>query len=57
MPQVGTGKNAKHYPYTPAGMSSARKAAKQSGMPMKMPKGMPPKKMPMKGGMGSMKKK
>ena len=45
MPKVGTGKNARHYPYTPAGERAARQDASRTGQPMKrksLPK--PPRK-------------
>lgn len=35
MPRVG----GKHYPYTPAGMKAAKKAAKKSGKPLRKKKG------------------
>lgn len=34
MPTVGTGKNAKRFPYTPKGEAAARKEAKATGQPM-----------------------
>ncbi len=34
MPLVGTGKNAKHFPYTKDGEEAAEKFAKKSGKPL-----------------------
>jgi len=31
VPKVGTGKNARHFPYTPAGIAAAKAAAKKTG--------------------------
>lgn len=36
MPTVGTGKQAKEFPYTPAGIAAAKKEAKRTGQPLKM---------------------
>lgn len=38
MPTVGTGKNAKHYDYSPAGVKAAKKDAASKGLPIKMRK-------------------
>ena len=42
MPKVGSGNNAKHFPYTPGGMMAAEYMAKKTGMPVK--KAVPAKK-------------
>lgn len=34
MPKVGIGKNAKHFPYTPAGQAAANALAKRTGQPV-----------------------
>lgn len=46
MPTVGTGKNAKYFPYTPKGEAAAKKAQAATGMPMMSKSPMPMKPIP-----------